>query len=154
MNKRSALIGLSAAALVTIAGFEGYRGSAYDDGVGVQTIGFGTTAGVKPGDRITPDRALGLLYRDANAITAQIADCVGPVQVWPHEADAFVSLAYNIGATKFCGSTLVKKLKLTPPDYVGACAEILRWNRAGGRVLAGLQKRRQQEYEQCMGGHQ
>lgn len=152
MNKRNALIGLSAAALVTIAGFEGYRGNAYDDGVGVQTIGFGTTEGVKAGDSTTPERALGLLYRDANDIAARIAGCVGDVPVYPHEADAFVSLAYNIGASAFCKSTLVKKLNQTPPDYAGACAQILRWNRSGGRVMAGLKKRRQQEYELCTQG--
>lgn len=154
MNKRNALISLSAAALVTIAWSEGYREHAYDDGVGVQTIGFGTTGGVKAGDSITPERALGLLYRDASQITAQIASssCVGDVLVYPHEADAFVSLAYNIGAGAFCKSTLVKKLKQTPPDYAGACTEILRWNKARGRVLAGLKKRRQQEYELCMQG--
>ena len=154
MNKRNALIGLSAAALVTIAGFEGYRSSAYDDGVGVQTIGFGTTENVKAGDKITPERALGLLYRDANDIAARIAGCVGDVPVYSHEADAFVSLAYNIGASAFCKSTLVKKLKQTPPDYAEACAQILRWNRAGGRVMAGLKKRRQQEYELCRGDSQ
>lgn len=69
--------------------------------------------------------------------------------VYPHEADAFVSLACNIGASTFCKSTLVKKLKQTPPDYAGSCAKILRWNRAGGRVMAELKKRRQWEYELC-----
>jgi lysozyme len=150
LNKRNALISLSAAALVTIAWSEGYREHAYDDGVGVQTIGFGTTEGVKAGDRITPERALGWLYRDASVITAQISNCIGDVPVYQHEGDAFVSLAYNIGAGAFCKSTLVKKLKQTPPDYAGACTEILRWNKARGRVLAGLKKRRQQEYELCM----
>ena len=75
MNKRDALISLSAAALVTIAGFEGYRGSAYDDGVGVQTIGFGTTLDVESRDQTDPVRALGMLYRDANEITKQISRC-------------------------------------------------------------------------------
>ncbi len=153
-SKRNALIGLSAAALVAIAWSEGYREHAYDDGVGVQTIGFGTTSGVKPGDKTTPERALGLLYRDASEMVAQLSrpGCIGDVPVYPHEADAFVSLAYNIGSSAFCKSTLVKKLKQTPPDYAGACSEILRWNKAGGRVLPGLKKRRQQEYELCRQG--
>ncbi|SFM83849.1 lysozyme [Nitrosomonas communis] len=149
-NKRNALISLSAAALVAIAWSEGYREHAYDDGVGVQTIGFGTTLDVESGDQTDPVRALGMLYRDANEITKQISRCIGDVPVFQHEGDAFVSLAYNIGATAFCKSTLVKKLKQTPPDYTGACTEILRWRKAGGRVLKGLLKRRQEEYELCM----
>ncbi|WP_430233969.1 lysozyme [Nitrosomonas communis] len=150
MRARNSIIGLSAAAIVMIASFEGYRGNSYDDGVGVQTIGFGTTANVKPGDKMDPVRALGLLYRDANEITEQVAQCVGDVPVHQHEADAFISLSYNIGPTAFCRSTLVKKLKQSPPDYLGACNEILRWDKAGGRVLPGLTKRRQQEYQLCM----
>ncbi|SFN18982.1 lysozyme [Nitrosomonas communis] len=147
---RNSAIGISALALVMIASFESYRGTSYDDGVGVQTIGFGTTEGVKAGDRTGPVRVLRMLYRDANEITKQINECVGDVPVFQHEADAYVSLAYNIGATAFCRSTLVKKLKQTPPDYLGACTEILRWDKAGGRVLPGLTKRRQQEYQLCM----
>lgn len=152
MKGRNTLIALSASVLVMIAGVEQYRGTAYDDGVGVQTIGFGTTQGVKVGDKTDPVRALGMLYRDANEITEQIAQCVGDVPVHQHEADAFVSLAYNIGAGAFCRSTLVKKLKQKPPDYEGACAEILRWDKAGGKVMAGLTKRRKQEYQLCVEG--
>jgi lysozyme len=135
-----------------IAGFEGYRGTSYDDGVGVQTIGFGTTQGVKAGSRTDPVRALGYLYRDANEITEQISHCIGDVPLHQHEADAFISLAYNIGAGAFCRSTLVKKLKRDPPDYLGACREILRWNKAGGNenVERGLTNRRNQEYQLCM----
>ena len=66
-----------------------------------------------------------------------------------HEYDAFLSLAYNIGPGAFCGSTLVRKLNAE--DYAGACAEILRWDKAGGKTVAGLTKRRQAEYRQCMG---
>jgi len=62
-----------------------------------------------------------------------------------------VSWAYNVGAGAACRSTLVKKLKQTPPDYEGACRELLRWTYAGGRVLPGLVKRREKEYRMCMG---
>ncbi|SFJ07726.1 lysozyme [Nitrosomonas sp. Nm34] len=150
MRTRNSLIALSAFVIVSIAGLEQYRGVAYDDGVGVQTIGFGTTEGVKAGDKTDPVRALGMLYRDASEITEQISKCVGDVPVYQHESDAFISLAYNIGASAFCRSTLVKKLRRDPPDYLGACQEILRWDKAGGKVMAGLTKRRQQEYQLCM----
>jgi lysozyme len=66
-----------------------------------------------------------------------------------YEYDAFVSLSYNIGASAFCGSTLVKKLN--SGDYAGACAEILRWDKFQGKPLRGLTLRRQSEYELCTG---
>lgn len=150
-----AALALSAAGLIAIAGYEGYRGAAYDDGVGVQTIGYGTTQigdrPVVPTDRTTPERALVWLGQDANRKQAAMRRCLGEVPLHPHEWDAYVSLAYNIGTTAWCGSTLVKRLKQTPPDYVAACREILRWNRAGGRVLPGLVKRREAEFRTCMG---
>ena len=84
----------------------------------------------------------------------EIATCIGDVPLAQHEFDAFASLAYNIGAPAFCGSTLVKRLQATPPDYPGACAQILRWTYAGGKVEPGLLARRKTEYRQCMGAAQ
>lgn len=150
MIKRIAALSLSAAALVGIAMHEGYRDTAYDDGVGVQTIGFGTTEGVRPGDRITPERALVRLLADADRTQSDLRACIGPVPMYQHEWDAIVSWAYNIGTGAACKSTLVRRLRAQ--DYPGACAELLRWTRAGGRVLPGLVKRRQAEYQLCMGG--
>ena len=143
------LLALSASGLVGIALSEGYRGKAYDDSTGVQTIGFGTTAGVRPGDTITVERALMRLADDVGAYERQVRACIGDVPLFQREWDAFVSLAYNIGTGAFCGSTLVRKLKAL--DYAGACAEILRWNRAGGREMQGLTIRRQREFRQCTG---
>lgn len=135
---------------------EGYRARAYDDGVGVQTVGFGQTRHpdgrpVKRGDTTTPERAVLAITREADATGRAIAACIGDVPLHQHEFDAYVSLAYNIGAPAFCRSTLVRKLRQAPPDYAAACHEILRWNRAGGRVLPGLTKRREAEYRQCIG---
>lgn len=150
------LIAASALAVSGIAVHEGYRSHAYDDGVGVQTIGFGSTrredgSPVRAGDTVTPERAVVRLGRDVDRIWREAAACIGEVPLAQHEADAFASLAYNIGGPAFCGSTLVKKLKQTPPDYAGACREILRWTRAGGVELAGLKRRREAEYRQCIG---
>jgi lysozyme len=150
------LLVVSAVALGSIALHEGYRERAYDDGVGVQTYGFGTTrrpdgAPVRPGDTITPERAVQRLSQDADRIGREIADCIGDVPLYQHEFDAYVSLAYNIGPGAFCRSTLLKKLKQQPPDYAGACREILRWRYAGGRELPGLVRRREAEYRRCMG---
>lgn len=145
-----AALALSAATLVGIAMHESYRDDAYIPVKGdVPTIGFGTTAGVKLGDRTDPVRALIRLQHDASQYASAVKRCA-PVPMHQHEFDAFVSLAYNIGPGAFCGSTLAKKLNAG--DYAGACTEILRWNKAGGRVLSGLVKRRAAEYRQCMGG--
>lgn len=143
-----AALAVSAAALVGIATHEGYRGEAYKDAVGVPTIGFGETAGVKPGARTTPERALVRLLSSTEKHADAIRQCIH-VPLYQHEFDAYVSLAYNIGTSAFCKSALVKKLNAK--DYTGACEEIRRWNRAGGKVLPGLTKRRETEYRMCMG---
>jgi lysozyme len=140
---------LSASALVGIAVHEGYRGEAYIPVKGdVPTIGFGTTAGVKPGDRIEPVQALVRKLQDVQKFEGALKQCVR-VPLHQHEYDAFLSLAYNIGPTKFCSSTLVRKLNAG--DYAEACAEILRFNRFRGEVLRGLTLRRQAENRQCLG---
>ncbi|WAW01150.1 lysozyme [Oxalobacter formigenes] len=141
-------LGISASLLVSIALNEGYRGEAYKDAVGVPTVGYGETKGVTMKSRTTPDRALVQLLTSANRHADDIRQCI-KVPLYQHEFDAYVSLAYNIGAKNFCGSTLVKKLNAG--DYTGACEQIRRWDRAGGKVLAGLTKRREQEYRMCMG---
>lgn len=149
-------LALSAFAMIGIANHEGFRSKAYDDGVGVQTIGFGTTrkpdgAPVMRGDTITVERALIRLGQDVGRFEQEMRRCIGDVPLYQHEWDAYVSLAYNIGYGGFCRSTIVKRLKQNPPDYNEACQAILLWNKAGGKVWPGLVKRRQAEYRQCMG---
>jgi lysozyme len=135
--------------LVGIAAHEGYRGEAYTPVKGdVPTIGFGTTAGVKPGDRIEPVQALVRKLADVQRFEGALQQCVR-VPLHQHEYDAFLSLAYNIGPGAFCGSTLVRRLNAG--DYAGACAEILRWDRFRGEPLRGLTLRRQAENRQCLG---
>lgn len=150
------MIGATALAVAGIANFEGFRGNSYDDGVGVQTVGFGTTRHpdgrpVQKGDRIDPARAVVMLQSDADKIAREIAVCVGDVPLSRNEWDAYVSFAYNVGSAAFCRSTLLRKLKEQPPDYLGACNELLRWTKAGGRELPGLVRRRQAEHKQCVG---
>jgi lysozyme len=144
-----AFFALSASAFVALAMSEGYQGSAYIPVKGdVPTIGFGTTAGVRIGDTTTPPKALARALSDIQKFEGALKKCV-TVPLHQHEYDAFISLAYNIGASAFCESTLVAKLNTG--DYEGACKEIKRWNRQGKRVLPGLTQRRKAEYEQCIG---
>ena len=141
---------LSASALVGLAVHEGYRGEAYIPVKGDRpTLGFGDAQGVKPGDRTDPVRALIRLNQQAYVFQQQMRQCIGDVPMYQYEFDAIISWSFNVGARAACGSTLVKKLQAF--DYAGACNELLKWNKFQGRELAGLTKRRQSEYRQCMG---
>jgi lysozyme len=147
MRVKVAALSASAVALVALVAHEGYKGEAYIPIPGdVPTIGFGTTQGVKMGDKIDPVKALERALADMQKFEGAIKECV-KVPLKQNEYEAYLSLSYNIGSRAFCGSTLVKKLNQF--DYAGACQEILRWDKAGGKVIRGLTIRRQKEYEQC-----
>ena len=144
-----ASLALSAAGLVGLAGYEGYTDRAVIPIPGdVPTIGFGTTEGVRIGDRITPPVALARALADVQKFEGALRRCV-TVPLHQHEYDAYTQLAYNIGAGAFCSSTLVKKLNAG--DYEGACAQISRWDRAGGQQVRGLTVRRAKERATCEG---
>lgn len=148
-RKPLAALGLSAVALVGIALHEGYSDRAYQPVPGDKpTLGFGTTEGVRMGDRITPPKALERALADIQKFEGALKDCV-TVPLHQYEYDTYISFSYNVGSAAFCRSTLVKKLN--SEDYDGACAELLRWTYFKGQKLRGLEVRRQQEYQQCMG---
>jgi len=145
-----AALALSAAGLVAIANREAFVDHTYTDAVGVPTIGYGTTGpDVKPGQTITPERALVRLLQHVDQDSAAAVKRCVTVPLFQREFDAYVSLVYNIGSRAFCTSTLVKVLN--QGQYDEACRQILRWNRAGGRELPGLTRRRQAEAATCMG---
>jgi lysozyme len=144
-----AALAFSAAGLVALATSESYTDRAIIPIAGdVPTIGFGTTEGVKMGDRTTPVKALARIALDISGRERSMKRCMA-VDLHQYEYDAYVQLAYNIGVPAFCGSTLVRKLNAG--DYAGACAEISKWNRAGGRVVHGLTVRRAEERATCEG---
>lgn len=128
--------------------FEGLRLTAYRDAVGVWTIGYGTTAAAGVG--IIPRAGLTIIEPAAEEylriavekFAAQIAPHIA-VPVTDNQFGAIVSLAYNVGAPAVIKSTLLRKLNAG--DYAGAAAEFARWNKAGGKVLAGLTRRRAAE---------
>lgn len=147
------MLALSAAGLIGIAGHEAFRDKAYlptpND---VPTIGFGSTEGVKLGDKITVERGLILLGRDVSKTERKLQECIGDVPLYQHEWDAYVSWAFNVGTDAACKSTLVKLLK--EGKYKEACDQLLRWNKQGPNVLPGLVKRREQEHQLCLHGRQ
>ncbi len=124
--------------------FEGRRLRAYRDAVGVPTIGWGSTKGVKLGTVITEPEAEQLLRDDLKGAESDVARLV-KVELNGNEHAALVSFVFNLGATNFAKSTLLKKLNVG--DRVGAASELLKWNRAGGKILAGLTRRRKAERE-------
>ena len=140
---------LSASALVGIAVHEGYRGEAYIPVKGdVPTIGFGTTDGVKPGDRIEPVQALVRKLADVQRFEGVLKECVR-VPLHQHEYDAWMQFTYNVGPSAFCNSTALRKLN--SGDYAGACDEMLRWVYVDGRKVQGLVNRREAERQLCLG---
>ena len=114
-----------------ICGFESLRLEAYDDGVGVMTIGYGTTVingrKVKKGDTCTLEQAKSYMAQDLKQFESAVNQTKVPLN--QNQYDALVSLAYNIGVRAFLNSTLFKKLNAK--DYKGAAEQFPRWNRAG-----------------------
>ena len=151
-----AALSLSAAGLVGIVAHEGYTDRAVIPVKGdVPTIGFGTTEGVKVGDKITPPVALARALKDTSRFEGALKECV-TAPLHQYEFDAFTSLAYNIGTGAFCRSTLVQKLN--SEDYAAACAEIDRWTffkgkdcRNSASRCGGLVTRRAAERALCEG---
>lgn len=132
-----------------IAGAEGLRQVAYLDPVGIPTICFGETRGVKIGDKATKAQCQDMLAGRLVEFSAEVDKCL--IAAVPDESyAAFLSLAYNTGTANFCRSTLVKKANAG--DLLGACNEILKWNKAQGLVLPGLTRRREAERKLCLEG--
>ncbi|MEO0352603.1 MAG: lysozyme [Cyanobacteria bacterium P01_A01_bin.15] len=125
-----------------IKSFEGLRLKAYQDAVGVWTIGYGTTRGVRPGQEISEAQAEALLKSDLNRFERDVSQAVR-VSINDNQFSALVSFTYNVGSGALRSSTLLRKLNSR--DIYGAANEFPRWNRAGGRVLAGLTRRRNAE---------
>ena len=129
--------------LLLIKSFEGLRLHAYRDAVGIWTIGYGTTRGVRPGMRISEAEAEKFLQEDLTRFEQAINEAV-QVPINDNQFSALVSFTYNVGSGAFRSSTLLRLLNQR--QSVHAVADQLpRWNRAGGRVLAGLTRRRNAE---------
>lgn len=122
--------------------FEGFRARAYYCPGRVLTIGYGTTKGVKLGDKITHEEALKKLSNEVYPLAALVSSAI-IVPLNQHQFDALVSFAYNIGITAFRKSTLLKKLNAGRFNDIPS--ELLRWSYANGHFLGGLRERRKAE---------
>jgi lysozyme len=132
----------SIAARGIIASFEGFSATAYQDGGGVWTIGYGHTKNVVEGDACTRDEADAWLAQDMQ----EAEDCVNAAVTVPLtqcQFDALVSFTYNVGCGNFKRSTMLKLLNAS--DYLGASRQFLAWNKIKGEVSKGLTNRRMDE---------
>ena len=130
--------------LSLIKSFEGLRLQAYQDSVGVWTIGYGATRGVKAGMSITKEQAERMLLSDVQRFEPEVQRLV-TVPLNGNQWDALVCFTYNLGAANLESSTLLRLLNAG--DYPGAAEQFPRWNKAGGKVLPGLVRRRASERE-------
>ena len=128
--------------LALIRQFEGLRLLAYKCAAGVWTIGYGSTAGVKPGQSITKERAEELLREDVSRFEAAVSRLV-TVPLSQGQFDALVAFAFNCGEGALERSTLLRLLNAG--QYAEAALQFGRWVKGGGKELPGLVRRRAAE---------
>lgn len=128
--------------LELIKHFEGCELEAYKCPAGVWTIGYGHIKGVQEGMKITEMQAEEMLQSELIEYEGYINDLV-EVELNQNQFDAMVSWVYNLGGGNLRSSTLLKVLNAG--NYAGVPEQMLRWNKAGGKVLEGLTRRRQAE---------
>jgi len=151
--KLAAKIGAGATALAVplVMLYEGTVLQSYRDPIGIITACVGHTGPeLRMGQKYTRQQCEDMLYGDLLKHAAAL-DCIKRPMTDGQKA-AFLSFAFNVGNKAFCDSTLARKANAG--DMAGACAELSRWTRAGGRELPGLVKRRAAERELCERGLQ
>lgn len=122
--------------------------AAYLDIVGVATACDGITKGVRLGQRFTEAQCTAMLERELVAHAEEVIACVPQLYGRTYQAPASVSLAYNIGGPRFCGSTAARRFRAR--QWRAGCDALVMWNRAGGKVVRGLQLRRERERQLCI----
>ena len=132
--------------------FEGLRLNAYKCSAGVPTIGYGSCfypdkSNVKMGDVLRDkDEAEVLLINTLEDYDIYVSKYTRSVKLTQYQFDALVCFAYNVGLGALSKSTLLKKV-LSNPNDLSISSEFAKWNKAAGKVLQGLTKRRQKESE-------
>ena len=133
---------ISQEGIALIKKFEGCELEAYKCAAGVWTIGYGSTKDVKKGDSMSQEDADKLLLHEIKEYDGYVNDLV-EVNLEQNQFDSLCSFCYNLGPQSLKSSTLLKVLNAK--DYEGVPAQIKRWNKAGGKVLQGLVRRREAE---------
>lgn len=140
---------LAGASLVaSVAMWEGTEYEPYYDIVGVLTVCNGYTGpDIIPGKTYGKEECDMLLKKELTEHGMGVLKCT-KVPLNQNQYDAFASFTYNVGVGAYCKSTLLRKLN--SGDYTGACNELLRWNKAGGKEVRGLTRRREAERALCL----
>lgn len=153
--KSSAASGGAAVLIATavfVGPWEGERTEAYLDRIAspaVWTVCYGETKGVKADDSYTPQQCLDMLQSSLAGYQAQLTKCIPALPDQPQGVQvALISWTYNVGAGAACGSTLAKLAN--KGNWRGACEQLPRWNKAGGKVVRGLTNRRAAEQKICL----
>ena len=133
---------ISEEGLSLIKKFEGCELKAYRCSANVLTIGYGHTKGVEEDQEITQEEAEEMLASELGEYEGYINDMV-ECDLEQYQFDALVAWVYNLGPTNLRSSTMLKRLNANDLDDVPT--QIRRWNKAGGKVLAGLTRRREAE---------
>jgi lysozyme len=142
---------LAAVLIAAVGAFEGLRTVAYRDPIGIPTICFGETRGVKMGDRATVAECKKMLGTRLIEFEMGIRKCLRNPDAIPDGAyAASISLAYNIGIGGFCKSSI--RRALDAGNIRGACDNFRRFVYAAGIKLPGLVKRREAERKMCLEG--
>jgi lysozyme len=145
--KKKAAVATVAVAL--IGGFEGLRQTAYRDVVGVPTICYGETEGVKMGDRYTVEQCKAMLVKSLEKYALAVDRCV--TRPMPDTTYiAFTSFTYNLGEAGFCKSSVARLYNAGRTRE--ACDYMLNYNRAKQKVFPGLTRRREAERKLCLQG--
>jgi lysozyme len=137
-----------------VKSFEGYAEKRADGGCDAYpdpgsggdpwTIGYGSTGGdIRRGTVWTKQQADERFAHDLGKFGAKVEALLGGALTTQHQFDALVSFAYNVGTGNLTSSTLLKKHRAR--DFEGAANEFLKWNKAAGKVMAGLTRRRAAE---------
>lgn len=133
---------ISEEGIALIKKFEGCRLESYLCSAGVLTIGYGHTREVLEGAQITQGEADEMLWEDIKSFEGYVNDLVF-VPLKQCQFDALVCWTFNLGATNLAESTMLKKLNAL--EYAEVPYQMRRWNRAKGKVLDGLVRRREAE---------
>lgn len=152
-GKNSAVTGGVAAAVIAmaaafIAPWEGKRNYAYQDIVGVWTICYGSTNGVKKGDYKTDAECEALFKKEVAEYYARVESCMTNKSIPVSVQASLLELAYNVGTGAVCKSTMMKLANAG--KYVEACRELDKWVKAGGKTVKGLVNRRNASEEMCV----
>ena len=130
---------ISQEGLSLIKKFEGCELDAYEDAVGIPTIAYGRTKNVQAGDTCTQEQADAWLEHELEEYGGYVNDAV-KVPLNQNQFDALVAWTYNLGPTNLNNSTMIRVLNENKLDEVPT--QMRRWNKAGGKVLPGLERRR------------